>query len=59
MFKKFKIHCRKPITYGAYYKICAVALFATLVITVGSVLKMKHYTDELYIFEEDDSEEES
>lgn len=59
MFKKFKIHCGKPITYGAYYKICGVALFATLVITVGSVLKMKHYTNDFYIFEEDDFEEES
>ena len=46
MLNKFKQHCAKPITYGAYYKMCGVSLalsvLAGAVYTVKTMMVLKH-----------------
>lgn len=63
MFTKFKNHCKKPITWGAYYKLCGISFLASLVMggacIVKYVMDMKSLEHFDYPTEEDFSEEES
>lgn len=58
MLSKFKQHCAKPITYGAYYKMCAVAFAASAIVgcvmTIATMSEFKSY----YKTEDNDGEEE-
>ena len=43
MFKKFKEHCAKPITWGAYYKLCGICFAASIV--TGAAMAIKTHMD--------------
>ena len=59
MFKAFKEHCERPITWGKYYKLCGVSMLAS---TVVYAIAMYHFQkslnelDEFYSSEEDEAE---
>lgn len=40
MLTKFKAFCKKPITWGAYFKLCGIAVVATYVTTAAVLWKM-------------------
>ena len=43
MLNKFKQHCAKPITWGAYYKMCGVSF--ALSVLVGGACMVKTMMD--------------
>lgn len=59
MLNRFKNHCKNPVTWGAYYKLCGICFTASTVITVAMVIKYMHDIKSFYNFEtnDDDSEE--
>lgn len=42
MLERFKKHCGNPITWGAYYKLCGVALVASFALGIGMAMKINH-----------------
>lgn len=62
MLNKFKNHCKNPITWGAYYKLCGVCLLASFGIGIATVIQMKYednkFNKRLYEIDSDDVSEE-
>ena len=44
MLKRFKDHCKNPVTWGAYYKLCGISFVASIII--GAVTFIKIWYDE-------------
>lgn len=44
MLKRFRDHCKNPITWGAYYKLCGISFVASIII--GAVTFVKIWYDE-------------
>lgn len=38
MLTKFKNHCGRPITWGAYYKMCGVCYIAAIIIVLTPLI---------------------
>ena len=34
MFRAFKEHCKRPITWGKYYKLCGISFIITTIYTI-------------------------
>ena len=34
MLKRFKEHCKRPITWGKYYKLCGIMSIITMIYTI-------------------------
>lgn len=47
MLKKFKAFCGKPITWGAYFKLCGVAVGVSLLMSGAMITKMMYDFDML------------
>lgn len=59
MFKAFKEHCERPITWGKYYKLCGVSMLASIVISAVTMYRFQKSLNELhesYGSEEDEAE---
>lgn len=59
MFKAFKEHCERPITWGKYYKLCGVTTLASIVISAVTMYcfqKSLNEVHESYSSEEDEAE---
>ena len=59
MFKAFKEHCERPITWGKYYKLCGVTTLASIVIYGVAMYRFQKSLNELhesYGSEEDEAE---
>lgn len=62
MMNKFKNHCKNPITWGAYYKLCGISLLASVAISAAMLLGNKiyeHYQLNKFDFDDVFEEEES
>lgn len=40
MLKRFKNHCKNPVTWGAYYRLCSIAFVASTIFSVATFLKI-------------------
>lgn len=38
MFRAFKEHCKRPITWGKYYKLCGISFIITMIYTTVYVI---------------------
>lgn len=59
MFKAFKKHCERPITWGKYYKLCGVSMLASIVVSAVTLYhfgKSLNDVHESYGSEEDEAE---
>lgn len=45
MFRKFKEHCSRPITFGWYYKVCAICVALSAIIYALGIMFINGYFD--------------
>lgn len=46
MLKRFKNHCKNPVTWGDYYRLCGIAFAASTIFSVATLLKI-HYDQKI------------
>ena len=59
MFKAFKEHCERPITWGKYYKLCGGCMLLSMAVTAAMMYRIQKSFNELnesYSSEEDEAE---
>ena len=59
MFKAFKEHCERPITWGKYYKLCGGCMLLSMAVTAAMMYRIQksfNELDESYGSEEDEAE---
>lgn len=67
MLQKFKNHCKRPITWGAYYKLCGIGFLASTVVGLGyaaaymiemkrSAARIEAWNETIYGKNEDEAE---
>lgn len=39
MLNKFKNHCKNPITWGAYYKLCGISMILSILMGGAMIVK--------------------
>ena len=57
MLKKFKAFCDKPITWGAYFKLCGVALGLSLLTSGAMIAKTLYDYDMLPVCKKHENEQ--
>lgn len=57
MLKKFKAFCGKPVTWGAYFKLCGVAVGVSLLMSGAMIAKTMHDYDMLPSWKHDEKEQ--
>lgn len=57
MLDKFKAFCGKPITWGAYFKLCGVAIGVSLLMSGAMIAKTMYDYDMLPSFKQSKDEQ--